>query len=127
MKQGQAARAVGVHRQVVNRWLRRHQDAGAEGLLDGRRISPRRGRGILTASEARRIQRWIANKCPDQMRLPFAPWTAPAARRLIHQKFGETLGLSTMRLYLKRWGFSAQKPLTRATQRDPQKIAVWLE
>jgi Winged helix-turn helix len=30
-------------------------------------------------------------------------------------------------LYLKRWGFSAQKPLTRATQRDPQKIAAWLE
>ena len=24
-------------------------------------------------------------------------------------------------------GFSAQKPLTRATQRDPQKIAAWLE
>src|SRR5271155_979717 len=64
MKQGQAARAVGVHRQVVNRWLRRHQDAGAEGLLDGRRISPRRGRGILTASESRRVRGWIANKCP---------------------------------------------------------------
>jgi len=32
-----------------------------------------------------------------------------------------------MQLYLKRWGFSAQKPLTRATQRDPQKIAAWLE
>src|SRR5271154_1342129 len=31
-----------------------------------------------------------------------------------------------MRLYLKRWRFSAQKPLTRATQRDPQKIAAWL-
>ena len=30
-------------------------------------------------------------------------------------------------LYLKRWGFSAQKPLMRATQRDPQKIAAWLE
>jgi len=64
---------------------------------------------------------------PDQMQLPFALWTAQAARELIHKKFGKSLGLSTMQLYLKRWGFSAQKPLTRATQRDPQKIAAWLE
>jgi DDE superfamily endonuclease/Winged helix-turn helix len=61
------------------------------------------------------------------MRLPFALWTAQAVRELIHKKFGKSLGLSTMQLYLKRWGFSARKPLTRATQRDPQKIAVWLE
>ena len=82
---------------------------------------------MLTASEARRVQGWIANKCPDQMQLPFALWTAQAVRELIYKKFGKTLGLSTMQLYLKRWGFSAQKPLTRATQRDPQKIAAWLE
>ena len=36
-------------------------------------------------------------------------------------EYTPTLGLSTMQLYLKRWGFSAQKPLTRATQRDPAK------
>ena len=36
-------------------------------------------------------------------------------------KYTPTLGLSTMQLYLKRWGFSAQKPLTRATQCDPAK------
>ncbi len=73
------------------------------------------------------MQGWIANKCPDQMQLPFALWTAQATRELIHKKFGKSLGLSTMQLYLKRWGFSAQKPLTRARQRDPQKIAAWLE
>jgi transposase len=60
---------------------------------------------------------------PDQMKLPFA---AQAVRELIHKKLGKTLGLSTMPLYLKRWGFTAQKPLTRATPRDPRKIAAWL-
>jgi transposase len=43
---------------------------------------------------------------PDQMKLPFALWTAQAVRALIHKKFGKTLGLSTMPLYLKRWGLS---------------------
>jgi transposase len=63
---------------------------------------------------------------PDQMKLPFALWTTQAVRAPIHKKFGKTLGLSTMPLYLKRWGLTAQKPLTRATPRDPQRIAAWL-
>jgi Winged helix-turn helix len=42
------------------------------------------------------------------------------------KKLGKTLGLSTMPLYLKRWGFTAPKPLTRAAPPDPRKIAAWL-
>jgi len=83
------------------------------------------GKLSLTAAEARRVQRWIRDKMPDQMKLPFALWTAQAVRELIHKKLGKTLGLSTMPLYLKRWGFTAQKPLTRATPRDPHGIAAW--
>ena len=103
------------------------QRNGASGIEKGKRGRRVGDQLILTKVEARRVQGWIANKCPDQMQLPFALWTAQAARELIDKKFGKSLGLSTMQLYLKRWGFSAQKPLTRATQRDPQKIAAWLE
>ena len=124
--QTEAAKLAGVHRQVVNRWIRWLRGEGPAGLQDGRRVSSRKGSGILTASEARRVQRWIRDRMPDQMKLPFALWTAQAVRELIHRKFGKTLGLSTMQLYLKRWGFTSQKPLTRATQRDPQKIEAWL-
>ena len=48
--QAEAAGLVGVHRQVVNRWIGRHRDEGAAGLQDGRRVSSRKGSGILTAS-----------------------------------------------------------------------------
>ena len=123
----EAAEAVGVHRGTVSRWCGAFRRNGASGIERGRRGRRVGDQLMLTASEARRVQGWIANKCPDQMQLPFALWTAQAVRELIYKKFGKTLGLSTMQLYLKRWGFSAQKPLTRATQRDPQKIAAWLE
>ena len=48
MTQAQAARAVGVHRQTVNIWHKRYRERGEDGLLDGRRVSPRRGKGLLT-------------------------------------------------------------------------------
>ena len=122
-----AADILGVSRQTVSGWVQRYETAGSRGLDDGRRNEHRRDGGILTAAEARKVQGWIIGKCPDQMRLPFALWTAPAVRELIRRKFGKALGLSTMQLYLKRWGFTPQKPLKRATQRDPRKIKAWLK
>ncbi len=38
--QAEAAEAVGVSCQVVNRWLQRHAEGGEEALLDARRVSP---------------------------------------------------------------------------------------
>src|SRR3712207_2958598 len=60
MTQAEAARAVGVHRQTVNIRRRRYRERGEDGVLDGRRVSPRRGRGRLTGDEVRRVRGWIA-------------------------------------------------------------------
>jgi len=125
--QAEAAQAVGVSRQTVNQWMKRHAKAGDGGLLDGRRVSARKGKGKLTAAEAVRVQRWIRDKCPDQLKMPYVLWTAPVVRDLIHLRLGKILGLSTVQLYLKRWNFTPQKPLKRATQRSPEAIRRWLE
>ena len=45
MTQAEAARAVGAQRQTVNIWHKRYRERGEDGLLDGRRVSPWRGRG----------------------------------------------------------------------------------
>jgi transposase len=45
LSQGQAAQLVGVHRQTVNTWVKRYREQGEASVLDGRRVSPRRGRG----------------------------------------------------------------------------------
>ena len=65
MTQGQAALAVGVHRQTVNIWHKRYRERGEDGLLDGRRVSPRRGKGLLTGDEARQVRGWIIRRSPD--------------------------------------------------------------
>src|SRR4051794_15471053 len=127
MTQAQAARAVGVHRQTVNVWQRRYRERGEDGLLDGRRVSPRRGRGRLTGEEARQVRGWIAEGTPDRLGLPFALWTSRAVRELVERRLGKRLGLSTAPLYLRRWGMTPQKPLTRARERSPAAVAAWLE
>src|SRR4051794_39296599 len=137
MTQGQAALAVGVHRQTVNVWQKRYRERGEDGLLDGRRVSPRRDKGLLTAEEAGKVRGWIAEGTPDRLELPWALWTSRAVRELIERRFGKRLGLSTVPLYLRRWGMTPQnlrrwgmtpqKPLVRAKERSPVAIAAWLE
>ena len=127
LSQAEAAQVVGVQRQTVNIWLQRYRAQGDDGVLDGRRVSPRRGKGRLTAEEAGKIQGWIRDKTPDQLKLPFALWTSRAVRDLIALRFGKTLGLSTVQLCLQRWGMTPQKPLARARERSPTAVAAWLE
>jgi hypothetical protein len=38
-------------------------------------------------------------------------------RELIERPFVKRLGLSTVQLYLQRWGLTPQKPLARAKER----------
>jgi transposase len=116
-----------VQRQTVNVWLRRYRERGAEGVLDGRRVSPRRGKGLLTEAEAQQVRGWVTERTPDQLELPWALWTSRAVRDLVELRLGKRLGASTVRLYLRRWGMTPQKPLTRAKERSPAAIRAWLE
>src|SRR3954454_24581231 len=127
MTQAEAARAVGVHRQTVNIWHKRYRERGEAGVLDGRRVSPRRGKGLLTEEEAGQARAWIIGTTPDQQGLPWGLWTRRAVRELVERRFGKRLGLSTVQLYLRRWGMTPQKPLARAKERSPGAIRAWLE
>src|SRR4051812_8803989 len=125
LSQGQAAQLVGVHRQTVNTWVKRHREQGGDGLLDGRRVSPRRGKGRLSAEEAGQVRAWIVEQTPDQLGLPFGLWTSRAVRELIMRRFEKRLGLTAVQLHLRRWGLTPQKPPVPATRRRPAAVAAW--
>jgi transposase len=126
LSQGRAAELVGVHRQTLNTWVKRHREQGGDGLLDGRRVSPRRGKGLLSAEEAGQVRAWIVAQTPDRLGLPFALWTSRAVRELIARRLAKRLGLTAVQLYLRRWGLTPQKPLVRAKERQPAAIQAWL-
>lgn len=67
-----------------------------------------------------------ADRCPDQVKLPFALWTRAAVRDLIDRRCHVRLSVWTVGRYLRRWGFTPQKPLRRAYERDPEAVRRWL-
>ena len=54
-------------------------------------------------------------------------WTRAAVSELIARECGIRLCVRAVGNYLKRWGFTPQKPIKRAYERRPEAIKKWLD
>src|SRR5215212_8937543 len=105
---------------------KRHAERGAAGLKTGPRgPGPGYGRSLDAGQEAE-TRELIRRHTPDELDLPFALRSRAAVRELIRRRFGVRPAVRTMGTYLARRGFTAQKPLRRAYERDPTAVRRWL-
>jgi transposase len=125
LRPAHAARLFQVSRAAIYNWLKAYGARGAAGLKSRRRGRPRRSR--LAGHQAATVVRIIEDRHPEQLRLPFALWTRDAVGQLIAKRFGIRVSVWTVGRYLAKWGFTPQKPLRRAYERDPEAVRRWLE
>src|SRR4029078_10443902 len=76
---------------------------------------------------ARGLRSLTVRGCPDYFGLSFALWTRQAVRALIARETGVWLTLPVVGRYLRAWGFTAQRPARRATERQDEAVRAWLE
>jgi transposase len=123
----EAAEAVGVNRRFVGQWVKAAGQSG-EAVLAGRRRGRRAGeQKALSAAQEDRLRGLITQGCPDQYGLSFALWTRQAVRALIARETGVWLALPVVGRYLRGWGFTAQRPMRRASERQDAAVRAWLE
>jgi transposase len=125
MYQAEAARTFRVSRQSVNNWMKKYRSGGLRRLRGARRGRPSVDR--LAPHQAATAVRLISDRCPDQLKLPFVLWTREAVGELLARRFGVQVSVWTVGRYLHRWGFTPQKPLRRAYERDPELVRKWLQ
>jgi len=89
----------------------------------GRRVGEQR---LLTVEQEKKIRGIIVDKTPEQLQLRCCMWTRKSICELIKRLFNISLRPSTQGYYLKRWGFSVQRPLKKAYKQDPKKVQQWL-
>jgi len=124
-KQVEVAKLFGVSRQSVGKWVRQYKEGGRRRLDAKRRGRPRGG--SLLPWQAAQTAKTVIDRPPEQLRLPFYLWTREAVSQLIEERFGIRLSVWTVGRYLKRWGFTPQKPVRKAFERDPKAVRQWLE
>jgi transposase len=123
----EAAATVGVNRRFVGRWVTAAARCGEAALAGGRRGRRPGEQKALSAAQEDRLRVLIARGCPDQYGLSFALWTRQAVRALIARESGVWLSLSVVGDYLRGWGFTAQRPMHRASERRDEAVRAWLE
>jgi transposase len=126
MMQTAAARIFGVARKTVWLWVKA-QRQGGDAALAARKRGPKGGHGKLQGWQAATVCNLLRDRHPEQLKLPFYLWTSEAVRQLIRREFGVALSGRSVRRYLKRWGFTPQKPKRVAYERNPEAVKRWLE
>src|SRR3712207_1602258 len=120
------AAQVGLSQTGVFDICKRFAARGAKGLVSqprGRKPDQQR---LLDAAQEAEVQRLICRNAPDELTLPFALWSRAAVQEVIRQRCGVALAVRTVGKYLARWGFTAQRPIRRAYEQNPDAVRRWL-
>lgn len=118
---------LGVSRETVCRWWSAYSAAGLEALPHERTGRPLGSGRSLSDLQALRIQQLLDDNSPQDLGIPSPLWSRRAVGDLIHQEFGVRLAVRTVGEYLKRWGYTAKKPVRHSRDQDPEEVRQWLE
>jgi transposase len=119
--QSEVARRVGAHRQSVSRWAQQLEAAGLPGL----RKAGRAGRKPrLSPGDLQKIERGL-KRGPQALGYETGLWTAWRVAHLIQQECGVRYHASQAWRILRQLGWSCQRPVGRALERDEVTIRRW--
>ncbi|HQF20154.1 MAG TPA: IS630 family transposase [Kiritimatiellia bacterium] len=122
----EVAALLDVSTTALQNWMSLFREGGMDALCPKRRGRAHGAKRRLKARQEQVIQRQIADKDPEQLKLPFVLWTRPAVGELIWKRYGVRLPVRTLGEYLKRWGYTPQRPKKRADEQQPEEVQRWL-
>lgn len=126
MRKTEACRVFGVSRQALHNWVVAFRQGGTAALKARKRGRPAGG-GRLRPWQAAQIAKAVVHHHPEQLDLPGCLWTRDAVRELIERRYGIRYTPRHIGRFMKRWGFTPQKPARRAYERNPAEVRRWLE
>jgi transposase len=120
-KQKDIAAALGVSAGAVSQWIKRGRDGGVERL---RRQPPPGAQPRLTPPQMSELQELLAQGA-EAFGFIGEVWTSKRVTAVIKRCFGIRYHRAHVSRLLHTLGFSVQRPVVRATQRDEAVIQAW--
>lgn len=113
-------------RHIQSTW--KNYSAGGYKAIKAKKTGRPKGSGMkLTPERQKEIQKIIVDKTPDQLKLKGFLWDRKNIQDLILRKYSIFVPLRTISEYLKRWGFTAQRPTIKNRNQRPAEVKEWLE
>lgn len=122
-KQADIARALGVTDGAISQWLKRARAGGPAAL----RHRPPPGPTPRLSAEQRVQLLEILRRGAEAWQWRGDLWTTKRVAAVIRAEFGVCYHPAHVSRLLRACGWSPQRPITRASQRDEATIQAWLE
>lgn len=119
-----ASELYGVTLNAVQKIWRAYKLQGSRGIAPKKRGV--QGGKKITGKQSAEVRQLIKDKLPDQLKLSFGLWTREAVQQLIFVRYGIELSRWQVGRYLKSWGYTPQKPISKAFEQKPEKVKEWL-
>lgn len=127
MKYKEIGEVVGITRTYACTIFKRYERNGNKAIAKKQRGRRQGDQRTLEEDQETAIQKMITDKTPDQLKMPFALWTRQAVQQLIKHQYKIAMPIRTVGEYLRRWGFTPQKPAKRAYEQNPKAVQKWLD
>ena len=121
----EAADIFELSKSAVDKIWTRYCQKGSKGMVSKKRGV--QGGKKINGKQSAEIRMLIKDKLPDQLKLSYGLWTREAVQQLILDRFGIELSRWQVGRYLKSWGYTPQKPISKAFEQKPEKVKEWLE
>lgn len=123
--QQKCSELYGITLNAVQKIWRKYKENGTRGILAKKRGI--QGGKKINGKQSAEVRNLVKDKMPDQLKLPFGLWTREAVQQLILEKYGIELSRWQVGRYLKSWGYTPQKPITKAFEQNPERVKEWLD
>jgi transposase len=112
-------------RLIYETW-RKHQNGGIS-AIKAKKMGRPANSGELTVEEQNEVQKNLIEKYPEQLKLSGCLWDRDNVRLLIKALFGVEITVQCVGKYLKKWGFTPQRPVKKNYKQQPEEVKKWLD
>ena len=122
-----SAKILGINPSSVRKWCKSYNLEGYKGLIIKKRGVSTGSNSRINLEQIQALKQILIEKTPDQFDFGFSLWTRQAIRDLIIKLWNVSVSLVTVGRYMKRLGFTPQKPIKRAYEQNPKAVRQWLQ
>jgi len=118
---------TGAKKRHVQSTVKKYREGGLEAIAFKKMGRPAGKNSIMTNEQEEKVKAAIIKNTPDAFGLTGFLWNMKNIIALIAVLFGIRVKRSTLSEYLKRWGFTPQRPAIYNKKQKPEEVKEWLE
>jgi transposase len=117
---------LGVCRETISRWWTAYAAEGLPSLPGDRTGRPPGSGRTLSDEQAAHLQQIIDEHRPEEVGIAVPLWTRRAVCELIRREYGIRMAVRTAGTYLRRWDYTAKRPVFQDMDRNDAAIGRWI-